>query len=97
MKYETFTRVAVTALLLAAPLGVHRIASAADMAVKAPKAAPPPAFDLERLLYRRLCPVQPGSIRRPQRIRALNSCSVLVRQPGIGTYNLLPAQTYDMK
>src|ERR1700688_2265805 len=42
MKYEMFGRIAVTALLLAAPLGV---ASAADMPVKAPKAAPPPAFD----------------------------------------------------
>src|ERR1700675_1847808 len=33
MKYETFGRIAVTALLIAAPLGV---ASAADMPVKAP-------------------------------------------------------------
>jgi outer membrane immunogenic protein len=41
MKFATFGRIAVTALLIAAPLGV---ASAADMAVKAPK-APPPPFD----------------------------------------------------
>jgi len=38
MKFATFGRIAVTALLIAAPLGV---ASAADMPVKAP--APPPA------------------------------------------------------
>jgi outer membrane immunogenic protein len=42
MKFATFGRIAVTALLIAAPLGV---ASAADMPVKAPKAPPPPAFD----------------------------------------------------
>jgi opacity protein-like surface antigen len=42
MKFATFGRIAVTALLIAAPLGV---ASAADMAVKAPKAPPPPPFD----------------------------------------------------
>jgi outer membrane immunogenic protein len=43
MKFATlFGRIAVTALLIAAPLGV---ASAADMAVKAPRPAPPPAFD----------------------------------------------------
>jgi outer membrane immunogenic protein len=41
MRYATFGRLAVTALLIAAPLGV---ASAADMAVKA-KVVPPPAFD----------------------------------------------------
>ena len=41
MKFATFGRIAVTALLIAAPLGV---ASAADMAVKAPKAPPPPAY-----------------------------------------------------
>jgi outer membrane immunogenic protein len=45
MKYAMFGRIAVTALLLAAPLGVAGVASAADMPVKAPKAAPPPAFD----------------------------------------------------
>jgi outer membrane immunogenic protein len=40
MKFATFGRIAVTALLIAAPLGA---ASAADMPVKAPpKAAPPP-------------------------------------------------------
>ena len=42
MKFATFGRLAVTVLLIAAPLGV---ASAADMPVKAPKAPPPPAFD----------------------------------------------------
>jgi outer membrane immunogenic protein len=42
MKFATFGRIAVTALLIAAPLGV---ASAADMPVKAPPAPPPPAFD----------------------------------------------------
>src|SRR5580700_3175231 len=41
MKFATFGRIAVTALLLAAPLGV---ASAADMPVKAPPAPPPPAY-----------------------------------------------------
>src|ERR1700683_1879167 len=45
MKYATFGRIAVAALLLAAPLGVASVASAADMPVKAPKAAPPPPFD----------------------------------------------------
>jgi len=42
MRYAPFGRLAVTALLIAMPLGV---ASAADMPVKAPIAAPPPAFD----------------------------------------------------
>src|SRR3984957_17640939 len=42
MKFATFGRIAVTALLIPAPLGV---ASAADMPVKAPKAPPPPPFD----------------------------------------------------
>jgi outer membrane immunogenic protein len=42
MKFVTFGRIAVTALLIAAPLGV---ASAADMPVKAPPAPPPPAFN----------------------------------------------------
>ena len=41
MTFATFGRIAVTALLIAAPLGV---ASAADMPVKAPKAPPPPAY-----------------------------------------------------
>src|ERR1700684_2116956 len=39
MKYAMFGQLAVAALLIAAPLGV---ASAADMAVKAPPAAAPP-------------------------------------------------------
>jgi outer membrane immunogenic protein len=42
MKFAAFGRIAVTALLIAAPIGVAR---AADMAVKAPPAPPPPAFD----------------------------------------------------
>jgi outer membrane immunogenic protein len=42
MKFATFGRIAVTALLIAAPLGV---AYAADMPVKAPPAPPPPAFN----------------------------------------------------
>ena len=42
MKFVTFGRMAVTALLIAAPLGV---ASAADMAVKAPPPPPPPVFN----------------------------------------------------
>src|SRR5580693_2266820 len=45
MKFATFGRIAVAALLIAAPLGVASVAGAADMPVKAPKAAPPPAFD----------------------------------------------------
>jgi outer membrane immunogenic protein len=45
MKYANFGRIAVTTLLLAAPLGVASVAGAADMPVKAPRAAPPPAFD----------------------------------------------------
>jgi outer membrane immunogenic protein len=40
--YATFGKIAVTALLIALPLGA---ASAADMPVKAPPAPPPPAFD----------------------------------------------------
>jgi outer membrane immunogenic protein len=42
MKFVTFGRIAVTALLITAPLGV---AYAADMPVKAPPAPPPPAFN----------------------------------------------------
>jgi outer membrane immunogenic protein len=42
MKLSILGRLAVSALLIAAPLGV---ASAADMPVKAPSPPPPPAFD----------------------------------------------------
>src|ERR1700752_5196241 len=42
MKFTTLSRLTISALLIAAPLGV---AAAADMPVKAPPAPPPPAFD----------------------------------------------------
>ena len=42
MQLSILGRIAVTTLLIAIPLG---IASTADMPVRAPMAAPPPAFD----------------------------------------------------
>jgi outer membrane immunogenic protein len=96
MKYETFGRIAVTALLLAAPLGAAGIASAADMAVKAPKAAPPPAFDWNGFYigaYAGATWMDQATTTDPCFASLLFACQAA----GIGTYNLLPAQTYDMK
>ena len=96
MKYETFGRIAVTALLLAAPVGAAGIASAADMAVKAPKAAPPPAFDWNGFYigaYAGAAWMDQATTTDPCFQFLLGACQAA----GIGTYNLLPPQTYDMK
>jgi outer membrane immunogenic protein len=94
MKFATFGRIAVTALLIAAPLGV---ASAADMAVKAPKAPPPPPFDWNGFYvgaYAGAAWMDQANTTDPcfNFAAALAFCSAT----GIGTYNSLPAQNYDM-
>src|SRR6202030_571855 len=96
MKYEMFGRMAVTALLLAAPLGVASVASAADMPVKAPKAAPPPAFDWNGFYvgaYAGAGWMDQATTTDPCLVALLGACQAA----GLGTYNVLPPQTYDMK
>jgi outer membrane immunogenic protein len=96
MKYEMFGRIAVTALLLAAPLGVASVASAADMPVKAPKAAPPPAFDWNGFYvgaYAGAGWMDQATTTDPCLVALLGACQAA----GVGTYNVLPPQTYDMK
>ena len=68
MKFATFGRIAVTALLIAASVGV---ASAADMPVKAPSAAPR-RRSIGTASISAPMPVPPGWTRRPHRIRAVS-------------------------
>jgi outer membrane immunogenic protein len=93
MKYATFGRLAVTALLIAAPLGV---ASAADMPVKAPKAAPPPAFDWNGFYvgaYAGAAWMDPANTTDPCLITAIAACTAA----GTGTYNGVVPTGYDMR
>jgi outer membrane immunogenic protein len=91
MKFATFGRIAVTALLIAAPLGV---ASAADMAVKAPKAPPPPAFDWNGFYVGAYA----GAAWMDQ-ANTTDPCLVFAvcLATGVGTYNGVPPTAYDMK
>jgi outer membrane immunogenic protein len=93
MKFATFGRIAVTALLIAAPLGV---ASAADMAVKAPKAPPPPPFDWNGFYigaYAGAGWMDQANTTDPCLITALAACLAA----GSGTYNGVQTTAYDMR
>src|ERR1700687_557729 len=93
MKFAMFGRLAVTALLIAAPLGV---ASAADMAVKAPKAAPPPAFDWNGVYigaYAGAAWMDQANTTDPCRINLLTACMA----NGVGTFNGVDPTYFDMK
>src|ERR1700687_4863482 len=92
MKFATFGRIAVTALLIAAPLGV---ASAADMAVKAPKAPPPPPFDWNGFYigaYAGAAWMDQANTTDPCIVALIPICNAL----GIGSYNGTPPAIYDM-
>ncbi len=91
MKFVTFGRIAVTALLIAAPLGV---ASAADMPVKAPKAPPPPAFDWNGFYigaYAGAAWMDQANTTDPCPVALLGACTAL----GVGI-NGAPPAVYDM-
>jgi len=90
MKFVTFGRIAVTALLIAAPLGV---ASAADMPVKA-KAPPPPAFDWNGFYigaYAGAAWMDQANTTDPCNVLLLPVCTAV----GLGTYNWQPT-TYTL-
>src|SRR5271169_7024706 len=96
MKYATFGRIAVAALLLAAPLGVASVAGAADMAVKAPKAPPPPPFDWNGFYigaYAGAAWMDQANTTDPCLATALAACLAA----GSGTYNGVQTTAYDMK
>jgi len=91
MKYAALGRLAVTALLIAAPLGV---ASAADMPVKA-KALPPPAFDWNGFYigaYAGAGWMDQATTTDPCRIALLAFCTAV----GVGTFNGVPPTAFDM-
>jgi outer membrane immunogenic protein len=93
MKFATFGRIAVTALLIAAPLGV---ASAADMAVKAPKALPPPPFDWNGFYvgaYAGAAWMDQANTSDPCNSLIGPACVVGVS----GNYNLVAPTSYDMR
>jgi len=93
MKFATFGRIAVTALLIAAPLGV---ASAADMAVKAPKAPPPPPFDWNGFYigaYAGAAWMDQANTTDPCRIALIATCTT----NGFGTFNGVAPTAFDMK
>ena len=93
MKFATFGRIVVTALLIAAPLGV---ASAADMPVKAPKAVPPPAFDWNGFYvgaYAGAGWMDQANTTDPCLVTMTARCLAT----GLGTYNIVPPAAYDMK
>ena len=93
MKFATFGRMAVTALLIAAPLGV---AYAADMPVKAPKAPPPPPFDWNGFYigaYAGAAWMDQANTTDPCLSTALAACLAA----GSGTYNGVQTTAYDMK
>jgi outer membrane immunogenic protein len=92
MRYATFGRLAVTALLIAAPLGV---ASAADMPVKA-KVVPPPAFDWNGFYigaYAGAAWMDQATTTDPCVVASTAFCLA----SGIGTFNGIPPTNYDMR
>jgi outer membrane immunogenic protein len=92
MKFATFGRLAVTALLIAAPLGV---ASAADMPVKAPKAPPPPPFDWNGFYvgaYAGAAWMDQANMTDPCLIALLAVC----RAAGVGNWNGVAPTSFDM-
>src|ERR1700722_7689874 len=93
MKFATFGRIAVTALLIAAPLGV---ASAADMPVKAPPAPPPPAFNWIGFYvgaYACGAWIDQANSTDPCLTTFLAFCAAT----GTGTFTGSPLAAYDMK
>jgi outer membrane immunogenic protein len=83
----------ISALLIAVPLGV---ANAADMAVKAPKAPPPPAFDWNGFYvgaYAGAAWMDQANTTDPCLSTALAACLAA----GSGTYNGVQTTAYDMK
>src|SRR5580692_9651002 len=91
MKFGTFGHIAVTALLIAAPLGV---ASAADMPVKAPPAPPPPAFNWSGFYvgaYAGAAWMDQANTTDPCPAALLGACTAL----GVGI-NGAPPALYDM-
>ena len=93
MKFASFGRIAVTALLIAAPLGV---ASAADMPVKAPRPAPPPAFDWNGFYvgaYAGVAWMDQATMTDPCLFTLLSACTTA----GIGTFNGVAPTAFDMK
>jgi outer membrane immunogenic protein len=93
MKFAMFGRIAVTALLIAAPFGV---ASAADMAVKAPKAPPPPPFDWNGFYigaYAGAAWMDQANTTDPCLATALAFCTAA----GVGTFNGVAPTPFDMK
>ena len=93
MKFATFGRMAVTALLIAAPLGV---ASAADMAVKAPPPPPPPVFNWNGFYvgaYAGAAWMDQANSSDPCQIPSIfGACTIGVN----GNYTLAPNALYDM-
>jgi outer membrane immunogenic protein len=93
MKFATFGRIAVTALLIAAPLGA---AYAADMPVKAPKAPPPPPFDWNGFyigVYAGAGWMDQANTSDP----CLTTAAAFCLTTGTGTYNGVQTTAYDMK
>ena len=91
MKFAAFGRIAVTAFLIAAPLGV---ASAADMPVKAPKPVTP-VFDWNGFYigaYAGAAWMDQANATDPCLATALAACLAA----GSGTYNGVQATAYDM-
>ena len=93
MQFTSLGRLAISALLIAAPLS---LASAADMAVKAPKPAPPPAFDWNGFYigaYAGAGWMDQATTKDPCNVAILATCLAT----GNGSYNGLPPAIYDMK
>ncbi len=92
MTRTVFGRLAVSVLLLATPLGV---ASAADMPIKAPKAAPAPAFDWNGFYvgaYAGAAWMDQATTTDPCLVGLFAVCTAT----GVGTYNSVAATSYDM-
>ena len=92
MARTVLSRIAVTALLIAAPLGA---ASAADMPVKAPKAAAAPVFDWNGFYigaYAGAAWMDQATTTDPCLVAFLGACTAV----GIGTYNNVAPTPYDM-
>jgi outer membrane immunogenic protein len=92
MKFAMLSRIAVTALLIVAPLGV---AGAADMPVKAPPAPPPPAFNWNGFyvgVYAGAAWMDQANTSDPCSPTFIASCVVGVN----GNFTAAPTAAYDM-
>jgi outer membrane immunogenic protein len=92
MKFATFRQIAVTALLIAAPLGV---AGAADMPVKAPPAPPPPVFNWNGFYvgaYAGAAWMDQANTTDPCSVTLSAVCAAR----GFGSYNLVAPTAYDV-